>query len=145
MLDFDIERAGLKVVYRELLEKPPLHLIYKKIFAEEIGATRESKSLAEKYISKVGLDVADAMIVAMASENGIDVLLTWNRRHLSNPSSQAQIEEINRQHGWQTPALLTPTEFRSRLIRSDKRTFGLSPSPVLPVHHVDFYLSKRGV
>lgn len=146
MVDFDVEKIGVPMVYRELRESPPMHNVYKRLFEQDARIGRECKGLAEKYVSKAGLKPADALIAAIASANQIDVLLSWNRSHLTNPTHKKEIEEINDAHGTPTPAILTPREFLDRFVKTaNKKTFGLNPSPVLPVYRVDFYLSKCGL
>ena len=142
MLDFDVERIGLKAVYRELLEKPPLHIIYRNIFPAEAKITREAKNLAEKYSKKFSIASGDAAIVALCSTNSVDVLLTWNREHLLKTIALEEIERINRESGVQTPEILSPAAFRDRLMLTGKK-LSLSPRPVLPVYRVGFSPSRR--
>jgi len=142
MLDFDVERVGLKAVYRELLEKPPLHMVYRTIFPSEAKITREAKNLADKYSKKFSIGSGDAAIVALCSTNGVDVLLTWNREHLLKAIALEEIERINRAAGLQTPEILTPAAFRDRLMLVNRK-LSLSPHPVLPVYRVGFSPSRR--
>ena len=145
MLDFDIERIGLKMVFKELLESPPLHMLYKDIFPQDARQSREAASLAGKYMDRLQLPLVDATITALASANRIDVLLSWNRHHVANPAILEKIEEINSASGFPTPEIITPREFLDRVIRSDKRTIALSPVQLRPLYRVDSYLSKRGL
>ena len=142
MLDFDVEKIGLKAVYRELLEKPPLHMIYRGIFPVEAKITREAKNLAEKYARRFSIPSADASIVALCAVNSIDILLTWNRAHLLKQVALEEIEKINGASGFSTPEILSPEAFRDRLMLTGKK-LSLSPHPVLPIYRVGFSPSRR--
>jgi hypothetical protein len=50
----------------------------------------------------------DAAHLACASVHRMDVLLTWNVRHLANPLKVDRLEVINRRLGLVTPVLCTP-------------------------------------
>ncbi len=52
--------------------------------------------------------MGDAFQLAFACVYGLDYLLTWNCRHLANPSKAAHIMTINRRLGLLTPTMLTP-------------------------------------
>lgn len=51
---------------------------------------------------------ADAAHVAMATLHGVDVLLSWNIKHIANPRKQRHIEAINARLGLSTPIITTP-------------------------------------
>ena len=53
---------------------------------------------------------ADALHVAIAAINGIEYLLTWNCRHLSNAVLRPRIESICRDAGFEPPLICTPPE-----------------------------------
>ena len=53
----------------------------------------------------------DALHVALATKHGIDMLVTWNYRHLANPDREAGINGVNAAQGFATPLrMLTPSE-----------------------------------
>ena len=141
MLDFDVEKIGLKVVYRELLHKPPLHMAYRNLFPIEAKADRRAKSLAERYMAAFSIPAADAMVVALCATNSIDVLLTWNREHLLKSGALEKIEKINCDRGLPTPEIITPKAFLDRLMLSGKK-LSLNPHPVLPVYRLAPFPSK---
>ncbi len=145
MLDFKVEKVGLPVVYKELLASPPLHLLYRQLFSSEAAISKESRRLAEKYAQAAGLEAADAAIVALASLNGIDILLSWNRHDIVKAAAIRSVEQINRQAGISTPEIMTPRDFLDRVMLTEKKTIALSPHPLLPVFRADSYLSKHGV
>ena len=53
----------------------------------------------------------DALHLAIASYYGLDVLLTWNCRHLANPSKMQHIQVVNRELGLPMPLLTTPLNY----------------------------------
>lgn len=53
---------------------------------------------------------ADALHVAIAAANGVEYLLTWNCRHLSNAVLRPRIESICRDAGFEPPLICTPPE-----------------------------------
>lgn len=55
----------------------------------------------------------DALHLALASHYGVDVLLTWNFRHLANPSKFGHIESMNSELGLPAPLLMTPLNYLS--------------------------------
>jgi hypothetical protein len=69
--------------------------------------------LAEKLVAELRLPTrahADALHVAIAATNGIDYLLTWNCRHLSNAVLRPRIEFVCREAGYEPPTICTPPE-----------------------------------
>lgn len=144
MLDFNVRRIGLRVVYKELLAAPPMHNLYRNLFPEEARITKECRNLAERY-SKIGIPPADAAIVALASINRVDILLSWNRKHVANREKIAEVEKLNSKQGYPTPEIMTPDEFLARLMKTDKKCLALSPSPLPPIYQMGSYLSKHGV
>jgi hypothetical protein len=57
---------------------------------------------------------ADAMHLALASENHCDFIVTWNCRHLANPNKATHIRRINSALGLQVPELVTPQDLLRR-------------------------------
>ncbi len=54
---------------------------------------------------------ADALHVAIATATGMDVLLSWNYRHLANINKELLIQGVNRKAGFAKPLrLCTPLE-----------------------------------
>ena len=50
----------------------------------------------------------DAVHVAVAARNAIPYLATWNFRHLANPHTQPEIEQICRNTGYMPPRIDSP-------------------------------------
>jgi predicted nucleic acid-binding protein len=73
--------------------------------------TEDIRGVARVYRDHLvmpGGDMGDSFHLAFACVNELDYLLTWNCRHLANPSKIAHITTINRRLGLLTPTLLTP-------------------------------------
>ena len=52
----------------------------------------------------------DAIHVAVAAVNGIDVLVTWNFAHLNNPFTRMMVRQIVENAGYRCPELCSPDE-----------------------------------
>jgi len=52
----------------------------------------------------------DALHIAVAAVNGVEYLLTWNCKHIANPSLRPQIERTCREMGFEPPVICTPQE-----------------------------------
>ena len=48
--------------------------------------------------------------IAIAAVNGIQFLLTWNCRHIANPSFRAADRAYIREMGYEAPVICTPQE-----------------------------------
>ena len=81
---------------------------------EILTVTAEINQVAEIYVDRLimpqGL-FGDAHHVALASFYNVDVLLTWNCKHIANLNKTHRIREINRELGLPTPELVTPLNF----------------------------------
>ncbi len=70
-------------------------------------------SLAESLIAGVPLPenaAIDALHIAVAAVNGVEYLLTWNCKHIANPSMRPRIERVCREMGYEPPVICTPQE-----------------------------------
>jgi hypothetical protein len=52
----------------------------------------------------------DAMHIALASVHQLDVLLTWNCRHIANPFIQSPLQRLVESAGYKLPVLCTPDD-----------------------------------
>ncbi len=52
----------------------------------------------------------DAMHIAIAAINGIDVLVTWNFTHINNPFKRMMIRQIVENEGYRCPEICSPDE-----------------------------------
>jgi hypothetical protein len=74
----------------------------------------EIKTLADCYLAQGIIPTAkreDALHVAHATVHEVDILLSWNFKHLANVRREAMIVAFNRQAGyWHSLRLLSPLE-----------------------------------
>ena len=73
----------------------------------------QAKFLARDFIaSKVIPDKCpeDALHIAVAAVNGMDVIVTWNFKHINNPVTRIMVREIVEKHGWSCPEICSPEE-----------------------------------
>lgn len=79
----------------------------------ELSLSEPAVLLARRMVEQHALPskaVADALHVAIAAENGVDFLLTWNCRHIANAETRSLIEETCRAAGFKPPIICTPEE-----------------------------------
>lgn len=73
----------------------------------------EALSLAEKIVAKKGIPVEypeDALHIAVAAVNGIEVIITWNFAHLNNPFTRKKVRKIVEGDGYSCPEVCSPEE-----------------------------------
>jgi predicted nucleic acid-binding protein len=79
----------------------------------ELALTKEAVALAERLVRKMSLPESkqnDAFHVAIAASAGLDVLLTWNCRHLANVDMILKVEALCEQAGYRCPIICTTDE-----------------------------------
>ena len=85
-------------------------------YLEGIPLLEESKevaSLAKLLLAGVPLPAkaaTDAVHISIAAVNGIEYLLTWNCRHIANPSFRLGIERVCREMDCEAPVICTSQE-----------------------------------
>ena len=83
---------------------------------ELLEITDNIERIAVTYIDRLVMPNdpgGDALHLAIASYYELDVLLTWNCRHLANPNKMEHIRAVNSDLGLSTPALTTPLNYLS--------------------------------
>jgi predicted nucleic acid-binding protein len=73
----------------------------------------EVAALALALLQQVPLPekaVADATHIATAAVHGVDLLVTWNCRHIANPVLRPRVEAVCRSAGYEPPTICTPGE-----------------------------------
>jgi hypothetical protein len=73
----------------------------------------EARSLAEKIIAGRGIPAdypEDALHIAVAAVNGIEVVITWNFAHLNNPFTRRAVRRIVEKEGYVCPEICSPEE-----------------------------------
>ena len=71
------------------------------------------------YLAKALIDglaipenaLEDAFHIAVAACNGIDVIVTWNFKHINNPFTRMMIRQIIENSGLISPEICSPEEF----------------------------------
>lgn len=59
-------------------------------------------------------ETTDALHIAVSAVYGMDVLLTWNCRHMANPVTLPKTSAIIAKSGYVCPVIITPFEFLER-------------------------------
>ena len=73
----------------------------------------ETRLLAAKIVDEGGIPKEypeDALHIATAAANGIDVLINWNFAHLNNPFTRMMIRQIIENEGYVCPEICSPEE-----------------------------------
>jgi len=73
----------------------------------------EARSLAERIIAGRAIPAdypEDALHVALAAVNGIEVVITWNFAHLNNPFTRRMVRHIVENEGYVCPEICSPEE-----------------------------------
>lgn len=79
----------------------------------ELRMTEEAKKLARSLVKKGALPTsagADALHIAIATVHQIEYLLTWNCRHIDNPTTKPLVRDICDLEGYICPEVCTPME-----------------------------------
>lgn len=97
--DGDAEMARLRMDALAGLERLPISLRTLEL---------ASAFLATGALSHVASD--DAVHLAVATEYGMDFLLTCDTRHLANPHILKRLQREARLHGWELPMVCTPEQ-----------------------------------
>jgi hypothetical protein len=88
--------------------------VLESVRPELLELTAECSELARFYITSGILParkLEDAMHVAIATVHEVDILVSWNHRHMANVRKTEQYRGANLLRGYpQTPLILTPLE-----------------------------------
>lgn len=80
---------------------------------ERVQLTDEAKELAEKYIMDKVIGktrLADCQHIALATINKVDVLVSWNFKHIVNLERIRGYNSVNFREGYQMTEIRTPKE-----------------------------------
>src|SRR3989338_6488452 len=75
--------------------------------------TEDVLELAGSFIKKGPIpknSIEDALHIAIATNHGIDYLVTWNCAHIANAQMRMKIAQICREFGYECPTICTPEE-----------------------------------
>jgi len=80
---------------------------------EKVALTDEARELADKYIAekvvgKISLD--DCRHIALATINKVDVLVSWNFKHIVNLTRIKGYNAVNLKNGYQTLEIRNPKD-----------------------------------
>lgn len=78
-----------------------------------LGVDDEARSLAEKIIERHAIPPEypeDALHIAVATVNGIEVIITWNFSHLNNPFTRRAVRRVVEDEGYACPEICSPEE-----------------------------------
>ena len=73
----------------------------------------EARTLAQKILTRKGIPAEypeDALHIAVAAVNGIEVVITWNFAHLNNPFTRKMVRQIIEGEGYGCPEICSPEE-----------------------------------
>jgi len=101
----EVEAAPANV-RRNLQDIPAGHQI-------QVGLSTEAKELADAYLAHgvVGPgSLADALHVALATVSGVDVLVSWNFKHIVNLGRIRLFNAVNLEQGYGLIEIRTPKE-----------------------------------
>ena len=101
----ELKNAPTKVKY--LLDN------YDKKFIENVSLTEEARQLADKYIAEkvVGItSLDDCRHIALATINKVDVLASWNFKHIVNLARIKGYNGVNLKNDYQILEIRNPKE-----------------------------------
>jgi len=78
-----------------------------------LDVDQESHDLARRLLADKAIPEEfpeDAMHIAVAAVNGIDILLTWNFAHINNPFKKMLIRQTVENSGYRCPEICSPDE-----------------------------------
>jgi len=105
VLKQELQKAPVYV--RDLLNK------YNPACFEYVELTKESIELADKYIAEkvVGkTSIDDCLHIALATINKVDVLASWNFKHIVNLQRIKGYNGVNLKHGYSVVEIRSPKE-----------------------------------
>ncbi len=117
-----VERGEIVLVVSDLLRaellRAPEHVRkhldkYSKKQTQQVELTEEAKVLADRYIAEkvVGAtSKADCQHIAIATVNRVDVLVSWNFKHIVNLKRIRGYNSVNLKHNYPMLEIRTPKE-----------------------------------
>lgn len=110
----ELEDAPFKVsnILKEIPEK----------YKEYVVLDDNAKYLADKYIEEKAITrkhLVDAQQIAIATINKVDVLVSWNFKHIVNLNRIRLYNATNLKYGYQIIEIRTPREIINEVINED--------------------------
>lgn len=81
---------------------------------KELAIDEECKQLAQILLNENVVPnefPEDALHIAVASVHNMDVIVTWNFKHINNPVMRCKIKAVVEKAGYKSPELCSPEEF----------------------------------
>jgi predicted nucleic acid-binding protein len=78
-----------------------------------LDVQRDAQDLAARLLTTGAIPTEfpeDALHIAIAAVNGIDILLTWNFAHINNPFKRLLIRQAVENAGYRCPEICSPDE-----------------------------------
>jgi len=79
----------------------------------ELAATDSARKLSASILAQGALPANaefDALHIAIAAVHSVDLILTWNCRHLDNPTTKPLVRRVCAECGYVCPEICTPLE-----------------------------------
>lgn len=80
---------------------------------EFVATSPAVDQLARKLIEEFAVpktEPRDAVHISLAAANGLEYLVSWNFKHIVNPTTRSAIERVCRDAGFVPPMICTPDE-----------------------------------
>ena len=87
----------------------PNHRAYLEVLRRMTPEQRIAKAIMESGLLPQSA-TGDAIHIAVSLVHGIDILLTWNCRHIANAVIMRELSDIVTSCGYEIPILCTPEE-----------------------------------
>lgn len=90
-----------------------LELVDNTDFNEVLSVDEEIDRLADKYIAEGIIPAVyrdDALHIALASVKGLDILVSWNFKHLVKHKTRVEVTGVNTLLGYKAIDICTPWE-----------------------------------
>lgn len=102
----EAEKGGA-IVLRKMIR------VIKQYHIRTLYLNEDALILADRYVKQKVIPakvVPDAQHIAVASISGMEVLVSWNLRHIVNLHTKLKVKEINSQLGYKVPDIVRPDE-----------------------------------
>ncbi len=102
---FELNKAPLKV--KNLIDTIPTE------FIETVHSSEESQILANEYLLHKAISPKssdDAMHIAIASVANVDILASWNFKHIVNVERILKYNSVNLYYGYKSLEIRSPKE-----------------------------------
>jgi predicted nucleic acid-binding protein len=113
--DFDVYISD--IVIQEASNGDKIQASHRLQIIQELPVLKiddEIKELAKLLIAGKAIPEKcpeDALHIAIAAANGMDVIVTWNFKHINNPITRVKIRQIVEGNGYVCPEICSPEEF----------------------------------